>query len=656
MRKWKQLLSMVLSASVCASLMSGFQPAVFAETTGVYEVHNGEMYYTIHDDGTAEITGFQRTSLSLEWLSPVIPEEIEGAAVTSIGDNAFKNGDAIISISIPVTITSIGENAFDGTFCQSVHYGGSYEQWNAIEMDSGNDLFLNAEIQYTADGFVYCILEDGTASISGYISDESSVIIPDMLDGFKVTQIDDYALNDKKGITEVTVSEGITRIEGGAFMSCEALTQIKLPDTLTELGERAFYGCSSLAEITLPDGISSIAGHTFHNCSSLSQVNLPEGITSIGEYAFYNCDFLQSIVLPDSVSTIGKKAFYECSRLVDISVPKNLSAIGENAFFCKWLDTLRLENGIAVVNNIIADGSVCTGDIIIPDSVTGIADGAFRGCTAESITVPGSVQYIGSGSFSGCTSLTNAVISEGVSALGNSMFSGCTALSDVSLPSTLRSVGAGAFADCTSLAEIDLNDGLISIGSSAFSDCTALTQLIIPDSVGNIGNNFAGGCYLIEKIVLPENLAEIPEKAFYQCRSLSDLTVPAGVVNISEDAFSECNIRMNIYYGGTETLWNDIYIAPSNNSILNRATIIYGSQTYTAGDLDGNDVIDLSDAQIVLGSYAQSAAGIGTGLQSAAADINGDGTVDLTDAGFILSYYAQNAAGMNPSWEDVIGA
>ena len=48
----------------------------------------------------------------------------------------------------------------------------------------------------------------------------------------------------------------------------------------------------------------------------------------------------------------------------------------------------------------------CEPNVVIPDSVTGIGDLAFEGCTGlTSIVIPDSVTSIGDGAFLGCDNL-----------------------------------------------------------------------------------------------------------------------------------------------------------------------------------------------------------------------------------------------------------
>jgi hypothetical protein len=64
--------------------------------------------YTINADGVSvTITGYANTNAVV-----VIPTNINGLAVTSIGTNAFEDSDSLGSITIPSTVTTIGDYAF----------------------------------------------------------------------------------------------------------------------------------------------------------------------------------------------------------------------------------------------------------------------------------------------------------------------------------------------------------------------------------------------------------------------------------------------------------------------------------------------------------------------------------------------------------------
>ena len=73
------------------------------------------------------------------------------------------------------------------------------------------------------------------------------------------------------------------------------------------------------------------------------------------------------------------------------------------------------------------------------------------------------------------------------------------------------------------------------------------------------------------------------------------------------------------------------------------------------GDVNGDSVIDGSDATLALKEYASLGQGVSTltAAQTAAADVNGSGNVDGSDATMILRYYALAGGGATPDWDHI---
>ena len=83
-----------------------------------------------------------------------------------------------------------------------------------------------------------------------------------------------------------------------AFCYCRGLTSLTLPDGITSIGYCAFFPCSGLTSLTIPAGITSL--------------NLPNGIHFSGEGAFLVCSGLTSIyVYAEKVPKIGSSNVFE---------------------------------------------------------------------------------------------------------------------------------------------------------------------------------------------------------------------------------------------------------------------------------------------------------------------------------------------------------
>ena len=159
------------------------------------------------------------------------------------------------------------------------------------------------------------------------------LIIPEEIDGVKVTCIGCEAFYNLLYTTAIIIPNTVTTIESRAFSYCEKLEIIEIPGSVTSIGSNAFYRCSSLASVIINDGVTSIGSYAFSDCTKLENISIPDSVVFIGEYAFNRCLILPSIVLPNKLSTIAKCTFWECSALVSVTIPASVISIENDAFF-----------------------------------------------------------------------------------------------------------------------------------------------------------------------------------------------------------------------------------------------------------------------------------------------------------------------------------
>ena len=342
---------------------------------------------------------------------------------------------------------------------------------------------MSEEVLYATGGsagLAYEINSDGkTCTIIGIgTCTDSNVVIPAVVDGYKVIKIATGAFLKCTTIREIKIPKTITSFDGYAFAYCTSLTSIIIPDSVTSLGNMAFMGCTSLKSITIPDSVTGIYIYTFLGCTSLKSVTIGKGVTAIGEQAFSDCTNLISITIPDSVTSIGKWAFSGCTNLTSIT---------------------------------------------IPDSVTSVGEWVFKDCTSlKSITIPGSVTNL-YGAFKNCTSLTSVTIGKGVTSIGEQTLRGCENLKSITIPSSVTSIDEEAFYGCKSLKSITIPDSVTRIDKNAFSRCTSLTSVTIGKGVTSIGESAFSGCESLTKATIPDSVTYIDFYAFSGCTSLKDV-------------------------------------------------------------------------------------------------------------------------------------
>lgn len=390
--------------------------------------------------------------------------------------------------------------------------------------------------------------------------------------------------------SEVTIPNGVTKINEEAFLENKVIEKVNFPDSVTEIGTKAFYGCSKLKEVTLPENLTTLGYAAFVNCSSLQYVMWPKTLknvvtldpvdkqTSLSPFSntgqglrvefedgtteipmcFFEVANLEYVTIPDSVEKIAYYTFVE-TGLKEISLPVLLDECYPALHGCP-LESITLAEGTQKIYGLM-----------------------FQDTDITELTLPDSVEIIDNRAFAECEKLETIKWPANLTTIGTYAFSNCTALKEVDLPDKLEFIEEGAFSK-TGIEEITIPDTVTAIGGNAFANCKNLKKIVIPDSVTTIGEGILDGCsevvvvcseeskayeYAVangietliqekpefeiqdgilkcyngtdSQVVIPDGVTKIGDQAFYKNQNIVSVQFPDSVTEIGMKAFYDCN-------------------------------------------------------------------------------------------------------------------
>ncbi|MBN2694209.1 leucine-rich repeat domain-containing protein [bacterium] len=451
----------------------------------------------------------------------------------SIGKSAFEDVISLESFDFK-NVKNIGEKAFSNCF-------------SLKEIRFFSDINIGSKAFYNCSNVLNIIFENYNKNSDVFFQKEKNQ-----------TDLEQFFINNRIFI-EKNCFYGLTKIEsieinGDIFQitGLDTLKNKKSPILIKEL----YIGVISCFDIDFNDVLYG------YNINGVS-VNIPKGVKSIENEVFKDCLVLESIYIPESVENIGRRAFQ--------GTP--------------WLEKIKSNENLVVINGNLIDGTKLKGDIIIPKDVKKIVGWAFANNTEiNSICFESNLTDVEEYSFRNCINIKKVFCNqkeykleyildyqdENLPPKIKRVFQDCYHcfkteiinnevllfecsgnLSDIILPKGINHIGEDVFKTNNVLISIVFNDELKTIGKSSFEGCKWLKKVKAGKNLEKIGKTAFSGCLRLESVELSEFLVEIGERVFEHCVSLREINIPEGVKVIPRRAFFRCKDLESVSFPST---------------------------------------------------------------------------------------------------------
>lgn len=483
--------------------------------------------------------------------SAVIPDFVIG-----IGKEAFLNCTNLASVTIPKSVRSIGEDAFETTALYN-----NESNWEEGVLYIGEYLIkANKSLigkTYSIKNGTKLIADEAFGSYEGYLIGLYDIFIPN-----SVKYIGNGAFR-YNNFTTLTIPNSVKSIGEQAFGWFYNLTSVTIGDGVKFIGARAFYGNNgrTISKVNYTGDLEGwcgikfgdenanpiySSGNLFINNEEPVDLVIPNEIDSIYPYAFCNCKSITSITFGENVKSIGKYAFTICSSLESVSIPESMTNIGYGAFAdCYSLNTVNMGCNVTSIDDLAFADCYSLTSITIPEKLTYIGEDAFEDCknlysvywNSKSIEnkIDENDQY-GRHPFINCP-ISTFIFGENVEEIPDYLCQNMQKIKSITIPESVKKIGSYVFHNCYDISSVKWNA----------KNCT-------------LGNNkpFYSIANRIESFVFGDKVEYIPAELCRYMKSLQSITIPKSVTSIGENAFDGCSALTRTDYKGDVEGWCQI--------------------------------------------------------------------------------------------------
>lgn len=440
------------------------------------------------------------------------------AGTQTVAPGAFIECYGITSVTVPSTVTAIGDYAFYG-------------------LRAGL-----TELSFLGNGFSDVTV--GKYAFSGCSLLSEIVFNP----GSRISVIDEGAFYGT-AITELEIPASVTRIGKHAFFGCSKLGSVSFAEGGKPLvfEDGAFTGCSSLTTVHIPANVSEIPG-VFSGCTSLVSVTIdqsnPYFLSEDGvvfnkdktEILFFPQGKTGNYTLPSSVTKIQSGVFGYVSGINRLTLPLTLSYIGDEAF------------GYSSIKEIIFTGGTPAEELVIGDRAFEMTTGI------KALVLPSHTKSLGKNAFTG-SSIRDLTLNNGLETIGEYAFSSTYNLFELTVPGSVKAIGDHCFSGSI-ITSVTLEEGIETIGKKAFENTYYLASISIPASVTKIDDHAFSGAWLTTVGIANNSRLEYIGAYAFERTPISSITIPKTVKAVGAYAFYYCTSLNSVIFeeGGSEDL------------------------------------------------------------------------------------------------------
>lgn len=294
--------------------------------------------------------------------------------VEKIGDGAFAGCTKLSTVEMPA-VKEIGEYSFQSSVIKTLALGKALEKLSSlaffgvnltsVSVDSANPNYQ------VVDGVMYNKAKD-TLILYPCGKAGTSFTVP-----ASVKTIGDEAFANNRNLTSIDLN-WVTTLGESAFQNTYVLKSITFPDTLTKVGYFTFYKSVALESVTFGKGLKSTSYMMFEESPKLNHIDFG-GLQTIYARTFATCTALTDITLPATVTKIGNAAFGQCYNLKSISAP-GVTGIPYQSFLKdNNLTSIDFPN-LQIVYRAAFLGCYSLGSVNLPESTTFVHSIAFEKC------------------------------------------------------------------------------------------------------------------------------------------------------------------------------------------------------------------------------------------------------------------------------------